>query len=213
MLWIDLGSLWVVLLLFRSFTYIIIYKCIWFSYLVFYLTLKTASEETVTSDLRKFSESVDRLTRTQDCIIIWVLLRGEDCLSILWISVGFWSDSIFSKWQYLQSVVMLIGLSQKLSIDCLTSAGLLRGLLGARWTQWKWSHFSHVQLFVTPWTVAHQAPLSMRFSRQEYWSGLPFPPPGELPDPGIKSRSLQLQADSLLSEPAGKSQGLDTHSP
>ena len=54
------------------------------------------------------------------------------------------------------------------------------------------------------WTVAHQAPLSMRFSRQEYWSGLPFPPPGDLPDPGIEPRSPALQADSLTSEPPGK---------
>ena len=45
---------------------------------------------------------------------------------------------------------------------------------------------SRVWLFVTPWTVAHQAPLSMEFSMQEYWSQLPFPPPGDLPDPGIK---------------------------
>ena len=51
----------------------------------------------------------------------------------------------------------------------------------------------------TPWTVAHQAPLSMGFSRQEYWSGLPFPPPGDLPDPGIKLLSPALQADSLPS--------------
>ena len=49
------------------------------------------------------------------------------------------------------------------------------------------SWFSCVWLFVTPWTVAHQAPLSMRFSRQESWSGLPCPPPGDLPDPGIES--------------------------
>ena len=56
-----------------------------------------------------------------------------------------------------------------------------------------------------PWTVAHQAPLSMRFSRREYWSGLPFPSPGDLPDPGIKPGSPALQADSLLTElPAGK---------
>ena len=48
---------------------------------------------------------------------------------------------------------------------------------------------SHVQLFATLWTVAHQAPLSMGFSRQEYWSGLPWPPPGDLPDPGIKPTS------------------------
>ena len=48
---------------------------------------------------------------------------------------------------------------------------------------------SHVRLFVTPWTVVHQAPLSMGFSRQEYWSGLPFPSPGDLPNPGIKHTS------------------------
>ena len=47
-----------------------------------------------------------------------------------------------------------------------------------------------VQLFATPWTVAHQAPLSMRFSQKEFWSELPFPPPGDLPDPGIKLQSL-----------------------
>ena len=58
--------------------------------------------------------------------------------------------------------------------------------------------------FVTPWTVACQAPLSMRFSRQEYWSGFPFPSPGHLPDPGLKPESPALQADSFSSEPPGK---------
>ena len=56
----------------------------------------------------------------------------------------------------------------------------------------------------TSWTVARQAPLSMGFSSQEYWSGLPFPSPEDLPDPGIKPGSPTLQADSLLSEPPGK---------
>ena len=60
---------------------------------------------------------------------------------------------------------------------------------------------SRVRLFAIPWTVARQAPLSMGFSRQEYWSGLPFPSAGDLPDPGIEGRSLALQAVSLLSEP------------
>ena len=55
-----------------------------------------------------------------------------------------------------------------------------------------------------PWMVALQTPLSMGFSRQEYWSGLPFPSPGDLPNPGIKPRSPALQADSLLSLPPGK---------
>ena len=56
----------------------------------------------------------------------------------------------------------------------------------------------------TPWTVALQAPLSMGFSRQEYWSGLPCPPPGDLPNPGIQPRFPALQADSLPSVPPGK---------
>ena len=51
------------------------------------------------------------------------------------------------------------------------------------------SHFSHVLFFATPWTVAHEAPLSMGVSRQEYWSGLPFPSPGDLSDPGIEPSS------------------------
>ena len=55
--------------------------------------------------------------------------------------------------------------------------------------------------FVTPWTIAHQTPLSMGLSRQEYWSGSPFPSPGDLPDPGIEPGSPALQVDSLLSEP------------
>ena len=63
---------------------------------------------------------------------------------------------------------------------------------------------SRVRLFATPWTVAYQAPLSMGFSRQEYWSGLPFPSPGDLPDPGIEPRFLTSQADALTSEPPGK---------
>ena len=55
-------------------------------------------------------------------------------------------------------------------------------------------HFSRVWLFATPWTVAHQVPLSMGFSRQEYWSGLPFPSPEDLPNPGIKPVSLTSSA-------------------
>ena len=64
---------------------------------------------------------------------------------------------------------------------------------------------SHVQLFMAPWTVACQPPLPMDFSRQEYWSGIPFPPPGDLPDPEIKPCLLSLvywQADSLPLAPS-----------
>ena len=63
---------------------------------------------------------------------------------------------------------------------------------------------SRVQLFAAPWTVAYQAPPSMGFSRQECWSLLPFPSPGDLPDPGIEAGSPALQADTLPSEPPGK---------
>ena len=63
---------------------------------------------------------------------------------------------------------------------------------------------SRVQLFAISWTVAYQASLSMGFSRQEYWSGLPFPSPADLPDPGIEPRSPALQTDALPSEPPGK---------
>ena len=62
---------------------------------------------------------------------------------------------------------------------------------------------SCVRLFATPWTIAHQAPPSMEFSRQEYWSGLPLPSPGDLPDPRIEPGSPALRADALPSEPPG----------
>ena len=71
---------------------------------------------------------------------------------------------------------------------------------------------SRVRLFATRWTVAYQAPPSMGFSRQEYWSGLPFPSPGDLPNPGIEPKSEikpgspAFQADALTSEPPGKPQ-------
>ena len=67
----------------------------------------------------------------------------------------------------------------------------------------KMKSLTHVQL-ATPWAIAYQAPPSMEFSSQEYCSGLPFPSPGDLPDPGIEPWSPALQADALLSEPPGK---------
>ena len=69
---------------------------------------------------------------------------------------------------------------------------------------------SHVQIFVTPWTVDHQAPLSMEFSRQEYWSGLPLPAPGDLPGPGIKPVSLvspALRGGFFTTAPPGRASG------
>ena len=74
-------------------------------------------------------------------------------------------------------------------------------------TPWFCVLLTRVQLFATPGTVAHQAPLSMEFPRQEYWSCLPFPSPGDLPDPGIEPESLNLlhwQADSLPLVPPGQ---------
>ena len=78
---------------------------------------------------------------------------------------------------------------------------------GQQVTSWL-SHSVIIQLFVTPQTVAHQASLSMGFSRQEYWSELPFPSPGDLPNPGTEPvclmSNLHWQAGSLPSEPPGK---------
>ena len=89
-----------------------------------------------------------------------------------------------------------------LKINCKYSSiwSLLDTDMGDIVCQW----LSHVGLFATPRTLAHQHPLSMEFSRQEYSSGLPFSSPGDLPDPGIEPKSPALQADSLPSEPAGK---------
>ena len=78
-------------------------------------------------------------------------------------------------------------------------------LLGRIGLKVKVKSLSRVQLFATPWTVAYQAPPPMGFSRQEYWSGLLFPSPGDLPNPGIEPESPTLLADTLLSEPPGKS--------
>ena len=69
-------------------------------------------------------------------------------------------------------------------------------LAGGHSDKVKVKSLGRVQLFATPWTVDHQAPLSMGFSRQEYWRGLPFPSPGDLPNPGIEPRSSALQADT-----------------
>ena len=69
---------------------------------------------------------------------------------------------------------------------------------------------SCVQLFGTPWTLAYQASPSMGFSRHEYWSGLQFPSPGDLPDPGIEPGSPTFQADALTSEPPRKPLIVDT---
>ena len=70
------------------------------------------------------------------------------------------------------------------------------------------SHFSCVRLFVTPWTVALQAPLFMGFSSQEYWNGLPFPSPGDIPNPGIKPESPALAGKFFTSSATWEAQNL-----
>ena len=91
-------------------------------------------------------------------------------------------------------------------MDCNLLGSSIHGIFQARVLEVKVKvkSLSRVRLFATPWTVAYQAPPSMGFSRQEYWSGLPFPSPGDLPDPGIEPRSPALEADALTSEPPGK---------
>ena len=74
---------------------------------------------------------------------------------------------------------------------------MLNGSHENRQSEVKVNSLSHVRLFTTPWIVAYDVPPSMEFSRQEYWSGLPFPSPGDLPDPGIEPGSPALQADDF----------------
>ena len=124
--------------------------------------------------------------------------------SEIYISLGclFWSLHLRWKSCFVQGHInppVQQGMERSLrdpEVPSLVDSTLCVGMLG---------RFSRVRLFATPWTVARQAPLSMGFSRQEYWSGLPCPPPGDLPNPGIKPASLVLQADSLPTEPPGKS--------
>ena len=97
-----------------------------------------------------------------------------------------------------------------ISIEACIPSNWFRAWLRARaeWTpiccDWVKS-LSRVRLFVTPWMVAYKAPPSMGFSRQEYWSGLPFPSPGDLPNPGIEPGFPALQINALPSESPGKS--------
>ena len=94
-------------------------------------------------------------------------------------------------------------------VDCSPPGSSVHGILQARILEWVAISFSiqvlsSIQFFVTLWTVAIQVSLSMRFSRQEYWSGLPFPPPGYLPNPGIKPMSPALVDRFFTTEPPGK---------
>ena len=100
--------------------------------------------------------------------------------------------------------LLMFKLIRAVFLNCFISAIFLQHENYVLLFPWKWKCLllSLIWLFATTWTVAHQAPLSMEFSRQVYWIGLPFPSPGDCPNPGIEPGSPALQADSLLSEPA-----------
>ena len=113
--------------------------------------------------------------------------KGKDCL---WLYKKAWTRK---KYIYIYIFFFfLIGLIDALFLKSGSTLPIVKSL-------------SRVLLFAARWTVAYHVPLLMGFSRQEYWSGLPFPSPGDLPDPGIEPRSPALQADALPSEPPGKS--------
>ena len=94
---------------------------------------------------------------------------------------------------------------------CCEFTGLPLSSFTSEWVSEWVKPLSRVRLFATPWTIAYQGPSSTGFSRQEYWSGLPFPSPGDLPNPGIKPRCPTFQADALTSELPGNSPVLLTN--
>ena len=115
---------------------------------------------------------------------------------------SYYSHVVLNTWPHIITISLLALPSKpETPISSNPVHKFLRSLLHA-------SMLSHVQLFETSWAEAHLASLFMEFSRQEYWSGLPFPLPGDLPDPRIKPVSPALQSNSLPSEPPGKPFGV-----
>ena len=113
--------------------------------------------------------------------------------------------SLFTRQGYSEKEAICKGRGQPLEADhagSLTLDILASGSIRRKWSEVK--SLSRVQLFATPWTVDYQAPPSMGFSRQECWSGLPLPSPGDFPNPGNEPGSPALQADALPWEPSGK---------
>ena len=133
------------------------------------------------------------------CAHVFVFIFITVCL---W-SLSMYSDIITSGKEYPQFYTNHLAFWLEISDFC---TGLPSSVLLERPNSYESESVSGsvVWLFAILWTAAYQVPLSMKFSRQECWSGLPFPSPGELPDPGIKPRSPALQAESSPSEPPGK---------
>ena len=133
--------------------------------------------------------------------------KGWECKVIqpLWRIIWRFLQKLKIKLPYNPAIPLLVIYSKKTIIpkDTCTVmfiAALFKINFGLRMRGCMLICFSHVQLCVTLWTIAHQGPLSMGFSRKEYWSGLPFPSLGDLPDPGIQLRSPASQTDCCPSE-------------
>ena len=132
----------------------------------------------------------------------WIFLHWEIFDYWLYLCTNNWSVPIvpifYFYGDFLKNIIFCLQKLEKINherfdLDC--------GLVNCALKKVKVKSLSRVRLFAIPWTVVYQASLSMWFYRQEYWSGLPFPSPGDLPDPGIEPRSPALQADTLPSEP------------
>ena len=135
----------------------------------------------------------------QSCPTLWDPIDssppGSPVPGILQARTLEWVAISFSKAIEIYSLVVLV--ARSLKSRCWQGGFLLEALMENLFHVFplhsgEVKSLSHVRLFATPWTVAHQAPWSMGFSRHEYWNGLPFPSPGDLPDPGIEPRSLAV---------------------
>ena len=138
---------------------------------------------------------------TEDEMVGWHLwLNGHEFEQTLGDSGGQGSLAYCSLWGRKESdMAHQLNNNKKWKTICFTHS-----ILAQSKVKEKVKSLSRVRLFATPWTVAYQAPPSLGFSRQEYWSRLPFPSTGDLPNPGIEPRSSALQVDALPSEPPGK---------
>ena len=133
----------------------------------------------------------------RDCHTEWNKSEGEK--QTVYINTYMWNLEKWYRWPYLQSRNRDTDTGNKHKMPMGEGCGGWTGRLGLTYIH-DWCVLAGMQLFETLRTAAHQAPPSMGFLRQEYWSGLPWPPPGILPNPDFEPRSPELQADSLLLE-------------